>query len=68
MRSHSDRTADSAASSVDKEWRRMANLALMIREGNKKPSWIEEKEALFTGIYKRLLTDPLDYVKREARR
>lgn len=67
-RDHSDRTADMAIGSADKEWRQMAGLALRIRGGNCNPSWADEQSAKFTGIYKRLLTDPIDYVKREARK
>jgi hypothetical protein len=68
MRSHSDKTAETAIGSVDKEWRMMANIALLIREGHCHPAWADEQSAKFTGVYKRLLTDPLDYVRKEARR
>jgi hypothetical protein len=64
---HSDPTSDNAVGLVDKEWRQMAALAIRIRSGNCNPEWAEEQSVKFVGIYKRLLTDPIDYVKREAR-
>lgn len=65
MRSHSDWTADTAVGTVDKEWRQMAELAIKIRSGNKNPTWIDEQEKKFTGIFKRLLTDPIEEIEKE---
>ena len=65
-RDHKDPTQDNALGSVDKEWRQMAKLALVIRAGRCNPTWAEEKAKTFTGIYKRLLDDPIDEVQREA--
>ena len=67
-RDHSDHTADIAIGSADKEWRQMASLALKIREGRCNPTWAEEQSTRFIGIYKRLLSDPIDELKKEARR
>lgn len=67
-RDHKDTVADEAVSTADREWKYMANLALKIREGRRvNPLWVEEQTKRFTGIYKRLLTDPIQEVKREAR-
>lgn len=65
---HKDPVHDMAIGSVDKEWKQMARLALQVRADVKDPTWIEEQERKFIGIYKRLLTDPIEYVQREARR
>ena len=68
MRSHVDRTMDSAVGSVYKEWRQLAGIAVQIRENPRVNSdWAQEKLKLFTGIYKRLLTDPIEEVKEQAR-
>ena len=66
-RGHSDKTFDEATGSVNKEWKRMAKLALTIREGRGNPIWLEEQEKKFTGIFKRLLEDPIDEVRKESR-
>lgn len=65
MRSHSDWTSDKAVGAADREWRQMAKLALRIRSGNKNPMWIDEQEKKFTGIFKRLLTDPIEEIEKE---
>ena len=67
MRAYKNSTMDEAVGAADKEWRQMARLAIVIRERNNNPKWEEEKRKLFKGIYKRLLEDPIDEVKREAR-
>lgn len=68
MRSHVDRTMNSAVGSVAKEWRQLAGIAVQIRENPRvNPEWAHEKLKLFTGIYKRLLTDPIEEVKEQAR-
>ena len=67
-RDHSDPTLDRALGSIDKEWKQMAKLALMIRGSKCNPAWAEEKSKTFTGIYKRLLDDPIEEVQREAGR
>lgn len=68
MRDHKDKTAEIAIGAADKEWRMMASLALKIREGRCNPTWATEQESKFIGIYKRLLSDPIEEVIKEARR
>jgi hypothetical protein len=46
----------------------MAKLAVMLREKNNDPTWTEKQEAKFTGIFRRLLTDPIEEVQKEAGR
>lgn len=67
-RAYKDNTSDTAIDSVNKEWRDMAKLAVYIREGRAKPSWVEEQEKKFTGIFKRLLVDPIEEVMKETGR
>ena len=50
-----DPTANHAIYNVSVEWNRMRRLALRLRLNGEKPS-----PELFTGIYRRLLTDPLE--------
>lgn len=66
MRDHADHTYDRATGNVDKEWKRMAAKAIYIREGRFSPQWSEEHIKEFTGIFKRLLTDPIESVRKEA--
>ncbi len=66
-RPYTDHTADYATGSANAEWRRMARLALKIRSGRCNPDWADEQTEKFTGIFKRLLTDPLTEVEEEAR-
>ena len=68
MKGKRDFTAEHAIGHVAKEWREMASLAIKIRERRGSPVWIEEQEKRFTGIYKRLLTDPMDEVYSAAGR
>ena len=65
---HRDPTQDNALGSVDKEWRRMANLAVTIREGHCNPTWAEAQSKNFTGIFKRLMDDPIEEVRKTAQR
>lgn len=68
MKPYKDLTAVRAVGSADKEWRDMANLALLIRLGRYSQEWNAKKSRLFTGIYKRLLTDPIEDVEKAAGR
>lgn len=63
-----DRTSERAISYIDREWHHMAKLAVMLREKNNDPVWAEKQEAKFTGIFRRLLTDPIEEVQKEAGR
>ena len=60
----SDPTANRAVSSVQKEWIEMSVLAVRIRQSQDR-RWVEQQKRLFTGIYKRLLTDPTEEILRE---
>ena len=66
-RDHKDPTQDKALGTVNKEWKQMALLALRIRSGRVNPVWAEEQSQKFTGIYKRMLTDPIEEVELEAK-
>ncbi len=58
-----DPTADRAIGSVNREWNRMVALAVKIRQN---PRYLTpEVQREFTGIYRRLLTDPLEELLRE---
>lgn len=65
---YSNRTADEAIGKTDKEWKRMAALAVIIREGRCSPAWGDKQSEKFTGIFSRLLTDPIEQVQHEAKR
>ena len=67
-RGHRDPTFDNAVGSVDREWKEMAKLAVRIRDERVNPVWAEQQSKRFTGIYRRLLEDPIDEVKIEAKR
>lgn len=60
-------TANNAIGAMQREWRRMARLAVQIREGRHDSLWVDENILKFTGIYKRLLDDPIEEVRKEAR-
>jgi len=66
MKPYRDYTQQRAVGSVQKEWKQMARLALLIRTANVAPDWADEKEKEFTGIYKRLLEDPIEELRRQA--
>lgn len=63
---YKDWTSARAVSNSNREWKQMARLAVAMRTGRASQEWIETKEPLFTGIFKRLLTDPIELVKKEA--
>ena len=64
--SYRNPTAEQAIGSMSKEWKKMARLALQIREGRGNPLWVEQNTSKFTGIFRRLLEDPIEEVQREA--
>lgn len=68
MKGYRDNTSARAVGSVDNEWKYMARLAVKLRSQRHSPQWEDETEAKFTGIFRRLLTDPIEEVKKEARR
>lgn len=64
MNHRADPTANAAIGSVSREWNQMVRLALRIRQsGNSE--WAERESRRFTGIYKRLLTDPIESLKQK---
>ena len=63
MRAYHNPVMDEAAGAVEKEWRHMARLAVLIREKRCNPIWAEQQEKKFTGIFKRLLEDPIEEIK-----
>ena len=67
MKPYRDRTMNRAVGAVNNEWVHMARLAVSIRKNRFSPTKEEEIRKKFTGIYKRLLDDPLDEVIREAK-
>lgn len=58
----SDLTANQAIGSVNREWNKMVKLDIKIRESNYY-EWAERESRRFTGIFKRLLTDPIERLK-----
>lgn len=66
MRGYRDSTANIAVGQTMHELKYMAALAVRIRESSADPTWKEDQSKKFTGIYARLLTDPIDYVKNLA--
>ena len=61
---HRDPTGERATGEVNREWNRMAELAVKLRRDPGK--FPPETERKFIGIYRRLLTDPLEEVLRET--
>lgn len=66
--SHLDPTASRALGSVNKEWEQMICLAYRYRSDSKVGNQITKPERIFTGIYRRLLTDPLKELEKETRK
>ena len=61
---HRDPTGDRATGTVNREWNRMVRLAIRIRQNPQKMN--PGAEHAFTGIYRRLLTDPLEELIRNG--
>ena len=68
MRAYNNPTLDHAVASASGEWKYMTRLAVKIREGRCDPAWAEAERKKFTGIYKRLLEDPIEELKNETGR
>lgn len=64
MYSHPDPTAYRAIGAAEKEWLAMAKLAYRYRTNPGSTSSILEPHRIFTGIFRRLLTDPLEDLER----
>ncbi len=67
MKAYKEPTLRKACSNVMNEWKYMANVAVLIRENRCSSDFIDENKPKFTGIYKRLLEDPIEEVIREAK-
>jgi len=67
MKEYRDPTFDEAVGAVSKEWRMMAAIAVKIREAHCNPMWADAQLPRFTGIFRRLLEDPLDEVKAQVK-
>ena len=65
MRPYNDYTMTRAMGSVYSEWKYMVRLAIKLREGKIKSSEISKLKQTFTGIYKRLLDDPIESLYKE---
>ena len=57
MAMHGDPTGNRATGSVQREWIGMAVLAIRIRR-SEDSAWAAQQARRFTGIFRRLLTDP----------
>jgi len=64
MNHRADPTANTAIGSVSREWNQMVRLALRIRQSDNS-EWAQRESRRFTGIYKRLLTDPLESLQKK---
>ena len=62
MAVHRDPTANAAVGAVGREWKRLVRTAITLRKTNREPS--EEERSLFTGIYGRLLTEPIETLEK----
>lgn len=60
MYTHSDPTAAQAIGAAEREWKRMAGLAYRYRTSQKTAERIGNPYRVFTGVFRRLLTDPLE--------
>ena len=67
MYTHSDPTASHAVGAAEREWRRMAALAFRYRTNPSFSEQILEPRKIFTGVFSRLLTDPLEELMKTAR-
>ena len=66
MYSHSDPTAARAVGSAEKEWRSKAMLAYRYRTDPLMAEKLPEPRLVFTGIFSRLLTEPLESLEEMA--
>ena len=64
MYSHSDPTAYRAIGAAEREWRRMTILAYRYRTDPRIAAQFGDPRKLFSGIFSRLLSDPLEDLER----
>ena len=62
---HSDPTANRAIGSANQEWEQKLCLAYLFRTDARMTKKITEPEKVFSGIYRRLLEDPIEELKQE---
>ena len=65
MKPYKDSTMERACGRLGSEWKYMVRQAIRIREGKYSLNEENEYRKQFTGIYKRLLTDPLSELYQE---
>ena len=61
----SDPTANRAVGAVNREWDKMVALAYLYRTDPRLLERLQTPETVFTGIYQRLLTDPIRELEEE---
>ena len=59
MYQHADPTANRAIGAAGREWRRMTLLAYRYRTDPRFERKVDDPRRFFSGIFRRLLTDPL---------
>ena len=64
MYTHSDPTANRAIGAVEHEWKRKTVLAYRYRTDPEAAERIGDPRRIFTGIFSRLLTDPLEELEK----
>ena len=64
MYTHSDPTANRAIGAAEREWKRMTVLAYMYRTDPGTAERIGDPQRIFTGIFSRLLIDPLEDLEK----
>ena len=62
MAIHSDPTANMAIGSVSREWRQMVKRAISLRRTGREPT--TEERQMFTGIYRQLLSVPMNELEK----
>lgn len=68
MSFHPDPTANRALGSVEREWKKMAALALAIRESDNYYERLYAEGKRFTGIFKSLLTCPIEQLRPSGKK
>ncbi len=64
MYTHSDPTANRAIGAAEREWKRKTVLAYRYRTDLGAAKRIGDSRRIFTGIFSRLLTDPLEELEK----
>ena len=64
MYTHSDPTANRAIGAAEREWKRMTALAYRYRTDPGTAKRIGDPQRVFTGIFSRLLIDPLEELEK----